>query len=107
MTAWGFFDSRDWHQPEKKVQMTECGEEFLESEIWEMDMSKAEKWRPAKWKDDDGKVHDPLTEDDPKAAENEPKTKKDDPNTMKDEPKTMKDEPKTKITSTIKMNTKK
>jgi len=50
MTSWGFYDSRDWDQPEKRVQMTDCGE-FMESEIWEMDMSKAEKWAPRKWND--------------------------------------------------------
>ena len=53
MTAWGHFDSRDWDQPEKRVQLSECTDEFLESEIWEMDMSKTEPWTPAKWKDDD------------------------------------------------------
>lgn len=51
ITAWGFFDSRDHYEPEKRVHMTECGEEFMESEIWEMDLSKPEKWAPRKWND--------------------------------------------------------
>ena len=46
ITAWGFFDSRDWPEPENRTKMGECGEEFMESEIWEVDMSKAEKWAP-------------------------------------------------------------
>ena len=48
MTAWGFFDSRDWFEPEKRVQMAECGDEFMDSEIWEMDMTRKDRWEPKK-----------------------------------------------------------
>jgi len=43
--SWGFFDEKSYPNSAKRVQMKDTSDEFTDSEMWEVDLTKEEQWR--------------------------------------------------------------